>query len=212
LDDRQFLEKIDVQGWEHVEAAHRAGSGGIFVSGHIGNWELAPAYGAKRGYTVHVVAKRIYLEALNQKLVEMREKMGVKTIYRDVSMRPMIRCLQRNEFLGIVPDQDVRRIGGIFVDFFGQPAYTPVGPALLALASGAPILMVRDIRKGHRHLIIFDPPLYADRRAPREEEVKRLVIHFTQRLEEFIREHPDQWVWTHRRWKTQPRPGTESAS
>ena len=118
----------------------------------------------------------------------------------------MIRHLQKNQSLGIVPDQDVRRIGGIFVDFFGQPAYTPVGPALLALASGAPILMVRDIRKGQHHLLTFDPPFYADRRAPREEEVRRLVTRYTKRLEEFIREHPDQWVWFHRRWRTQPQP------
>jgi len=211
MDDRQFFGKIEVQGWEHMEAAQRAGRGGIFVTGHIGNWELAAAYAAKRGYAVNVVAKRIYLGALNQKLVEMREKMGVKTIYRDISMRSMIRCLQKNEFLGIVPDQDVRRIGGIFVEFFGRPAYTPIGPALLALASGAPIIIVRDIRMGQRHLVTADPPIYADRKAPREEEVRRLVTHYTKRLEEFIREYPDQWVWTHRRWKTQPPPETESS-
>ena len=210
LDDQQFLGKIEVEGWEYVEAAHRAGKGGIVVSGHIGNWELAPAYGAKRGYVVNVVAKRIYLESLDQKLVEMREKMGVRTIYRDMSMRSMLRCLQRNDFLGIVPDQDVRRIAGIFVDFFGRPAHTPVGPALIALASGSPILMVRDIRMGSRHRITFDPPVYADRHAPREEEVRRLVTHYTERLEEFIREHPDQWVWFHRRWRTQPQQETQT--
>ena len=209
LDDRQFFEKVEVQGWEHAEAARSAGNGGIFVSGHIGNWELASAYAAKQGYTVNVVAKRIYLKTLNEKLVEMRAKMGIKTIYRDMSMRSMIRCLQKNEFLGIVPDQDVRRIGGIFVDFFGKPAYTPVGPALIALASGAPILLVRDIRMGHYHRIAVDPPVYADRHAPREEEVRRLVTQYTKRLEEFIREYPDQWVWTHRRWKTRPPPGTD---
>ncbi len=200
----EFFGKIEVQGWEHAEAAHRAGNGGIFVSGHIGNWELASAYGAKQGYTVSVVAKRIYLETLNQKLVEMRERMGVKTIYRDLSMRSMVRCLQKNEFLGIVPDQDVRRIGGIFVDFFGKPAYTPVGPALIALASGAPILMVRDIRMGHRHRITVDPPILANREAPRDQEVKRIVSLYTKRLEEIITEHPTQWVWTHRRWYTRP--------
>ncbi len=206
MDDRQFLGRIEAKGWEHVEAVYRAGRGGIFVTGHIGNWELLAAYAAKREYATNVVARRIYLEPLNEKLVKMRERMGVKTLYRDVSMRSMIRCLEQNQFLGIVPDQDIRRIGGIFVDFFGRPAYTPVGPALLALGSGAPIITGRDIRMGRRHMFTFDPPVYADRRAPREEEVKRLVTHYTKRLEEFIREHPSQWVWTHRRWRTQPPP------
>jgi KDO2-lipid IV(A) lauroyltransferase len=136
----------------------------------------------------------------------MRERMGMKILYRDDSMRSMIRCLQANEFLGILPDQDVRRIGGIFVDFFGRPAYTPVGPALLALATGAPLLVARDVRDGGRHRVMTDPPVYADRKAPREEEVKRLVTHYTKRLEAFIREYPSQWVWMHRRWRTQPPP------
>ena len=206
MDDQQFLGKIETEGWEHAEAVYSAGRGGIFVTGHIGNWELSAAYAAKRGYPVSVVARRIYLEPLNQRLVTMRERMGVNTLYRDFSMRRMIRCIQENQLLGIVPDQDVRRIGGIFVDFFGHPAYTPVGPALLALASGAPILIARDIRMGQRHLLTVDPPVYADRKAPRESEVRRLVTHYTKRLEEFIREHPAQWVWTHRRWRTQPFP------
>ncbi len=204
MDDQQFMGRIETKGWEHVEAVHRAGRGGIFVTGHIGNWELLAAYTAKMGYATNVVARRIYLEPLNEKLVKMRERMRVKTLYRDTSMRSMIRCLKQNQFLGIVPDQDVRRIGGIFVNFFGHPAYTPVGPALLALASGAPIITGRDIRLGRRHLFTFDPPVYADPKAPRGEEVKRLVTHYTKRLEEFIREYPSQWVWTHRRWRTRP--------
>ena len=204
MEDRQFFEKIEVEGWEHVEAVQRGGQGGVFVTGHIGNWELCAATIAKRGLPMNVVARRIYIKALNERLVEMREKMGMKILYRDSSMRAMLRCLQNNELLGILPDQDVRRIQGIFVDFFGRPAYTPVGPALLAIASGAPIMVARDIRKGSRHLVTGDPPIYADRKAPREEEVKRLVTLYTKRLEDFIREYPAQWVWMHRRWRTQP--------
>lgn len=204
MGDEEFLGRIETKGWEHVETVYRAGRGGIFVTGHIGNWELLAAYAAKKGYATSVIARRIYLEPLNDKLVKMREGMGVKTLYRDISMRSMIRCLEQNQFLGIVPDQDIRRVGGIFVNFFGRPAYTPVGPALLALASGAPIITGRDIRMGRRHLFTFDSPVYADRTPPREEEVRRLVTHYTKRLEEFIRENPSQWVWTHRRWRTQP--------
>lgn len=202
----RILERIEIQGWEHVEDARKGGRGGIFVTGHLGNWELCAVYVALRGLPMNVVARRIYVEALDDQLVSMRSRMGVRTLYRDQSMRSMLRCLQRNEFLGILPDQDVRRIGGIFVEFFGRLAYTPVGPALLALASGAPLLLARDIRQGIRHRITVDPPVYADRDAPREAEVRRLVSLYTRRLEEFVREHPEQWVWMHRRWRTKP-PG-----
>jgi KDO2-lipid IV(A) lauroyltransferase len=201
-----LLQSIDTFGWEHVENAYRAGHGAIFVTGHLGNWELAGAYLAQSGYPVNVVARRIYLDPLNLRLVEMRESMGVKTLYREGSMRPMIRSLRNNQFLAVVVDQDVRKVGGIFVEFFGRLAYTPVGPALLALATGAPILVGRDIRDGCRHLITVDPPIYANRDAPHPEEIRRLVTWYTKRLEEFIREHPTQWVWTHRRWRTRPPP------
>ncbi len=204
IEHKRLLEKIEVDGWEHVEAAHQAGRGGIFVTGHIGNWELSGAYVALRGYPMNAVARRIYLEPLNQRLTELRARMGVRTLYRDGTMRSMIRCLQNNQFLAILPDQDVKRVQGIFVDFFGRPAYTPVGPALLGLASGSPILIARGVRQGNRHLLTIDPPIFADRAAPREEEVKRLVTLYTNRLEAFIREYPSQWVWTHRRWRTQP--------
>ncbi len=203
-----LLGRTTVHGWQHAEAAHREGRGGIFVTGHMGNWELAAALVAARGLPMNVVARRIYLEPLDRRLVGIRSRMGVRTLYRDTSMRPMIRCLRENQFLGILPDQDVHKVGGIFVEFFGRPALTPVGPALLALASGAPLLLARDVRLPRgRHMITIDPPVYADEKAPKGQEIHRLVALYTRRLEEFVREYPGQWVWMHRRWRTRPSQG-----
>ena len=116
----------------------------------------------------------------------------------------MIRLLRNNEFIGVVADQDIKEVGGIFVDFFDHPAYTPTGPVLMALASGSPILMTFDSRQDSYHRITIDPPIFANKEAPREQEVRRILTLYTQRLEQFIREHPSQWVWTHRRWRTRP--------
>src|SRR4030042_4885550 len=200
----QLLEKISVEGWEHVEAAYQSGRGGVLLGGHIGNWEWTAAYIALRGYPINVVARRIYIDSLNERLVRMRESMGMKVLSRDISMRRMIRLLLDNQFIGVLVDQDVKDVSGIFVDFFGHPAYTPVGPALLALASGAPIIMIRDVRQGSQHRITVDPPILAHREAPRDQEVNRIVTLYTERIEELITEHPTQWVWTHRRWHTRP--------
>ena len=114
----ELLEKTAVDGREHVEEAHRKGKGAILVGGHLGNWEMAAVCFAIRGYPIQVVARRIYIESLNRMLVEIRERLGVKTLYREGSMRSMIRCLQNNHFLAILPDQDVKRVQGIFVDFY----------------------------------------------------------------------------------------------
>jgi len=200
----QLLEKTTVEGWEHVEAAYQSGRGGVLLGGHFGNWELTAAYIALRGYPINVIARRIYIDSLNERLVKMRESMGMKVLYRDISMRRMIRLLLDNQFIGVLADQDVRDVSGIFVDFFGHPAYTPTGPALLALASGAPIIIIRDVRQGCHHRITVDPPIFANRKAPRDQEVNRIVSLYTKRLEEIITEHPTQWVWTHRRWHTRP--------
>jgi len=200
----QLLEKTTVEGGEHVETAYQSGRGGVLLGGHIGNWEWTAAYIALRGYPINVVARRIYIDSLNERLVRMRESMGMKVLYRDISMRRMIRLLLDNQFIGVLVDQDVKDVSGIFVDFFGHPAYTPVGPALLALASGAPIIIIRDVRQGSQHRITVDPPIFADRKAPRDQEVNRIVTLYTKRLEECITEHPTQWVWTHRRWHTRP--------
>jgi KDO2-lipid IV(A) lauroyltransferase len=200
----QIASMVEVEGWEHIDEARRLGKGGIFVTGHMGNWELAAAYMALRGVPMNVVARRVYLDSLNERLVRMRMRHGVRTLYRDGSVLAMLRCLKRNEFLGILPDQDVRKVDGIFVDFLGHPAYTPTGPAVLSLATGAPLIPARDLREGLRHRIIIDPPLLPDPRAPREEEIFRLVSLYTKRLEEFILQRPEQWVWIHRRWRTSP--------
>ena len=200
----QLLEKTTVEGWEHVEAAYQSGRGGVLLGGHFGNWEWTAAYIALRGYPINVIARRIYIDSLNERLVKMRESMGMKVLYRDISMRRMIRLVLSNQFIGVLADQDVKDVSGIFVDFFGHPAYTPTGPALLALASGAPIIIIRDVRQGCHHRITVDPPILANREAPRDQEVNRIVTLYTQRYEEIITEHPTQWVWTHRRWHTRP--------
>jgi KDO2-lipid IV(A) lauroyltransferase len=187
-----------------VEAAYQSGRGGVLLGGHFGNWEWTAAYIALRGYPINVIARRIYIDSLNERLVKMRESMGMKVLYRDISMRRMIRLVLSNQFIGVLADQDVKDVSGIFVDFFGHPAYTPTGPALLALASGAPIIIIRDVRQGCHHRITVDPPILANREAPRDQEVNRIVTLYTQRYEEIITEHPTQWVWTHRRWHTRP--------
>jgi len=78
MNKNRFLQEVEVRGWEHIEAARRRGRGAILIGGHIGNWELAAAYMALRGLPIQVVARRIYLAPLDQKLTEMRERMGLR--------------------------------------------------------------------------------------------------------------------------------------
>src|SRR6185503_11675146 len=106
-----------------------------------------------------VIARCIYYERYDRLLVDVRSQMKLETIYRDDSPRRVLRALKENRVLGVVADQDVDTVEGVFVDFFGQPAYTPAAPARLAAATGAALIPCFIIREGMYHRIVIEPPV-----------------------------------------------------
>ena len=119
-------------------------------------------------------------------------------------MRPMLRSLKNNEILGILIDQNVAWYEGVFVDYFGRPACTTDGLALLALHTEAPVLpgyMVR-LPEG-RYRLVIGPEVEVTRTGNREADILANTQRFTNVIEETVRRHPDQWLWVHQRWKTQ---------
>ena len=131
------------------------GKGLIVIGSHFGNWEMSSIGGADFGIDVTVIGRRIYYPPYNNFLVSIREDKGVKTLYRDDKkvLKKSLEVLKCNKLLGIVPDQDVDSVDGVFVDFFGKPAYTPTGPIAIAMLSGAPLLPTFMVRKdGELHL------------------------------------------------------------
>ena len=107
--------------------------------------------------------------------------------------------------LGMLADQDIDSVEGIFVNFFGRPAYTPVGPVKISMASGAPIISCYMIRKkdGNYDFMVEDP-IFVEKGDNRESSVRFYTEKWTLILESYIKKYPDQWVWMHRRWKTKP--------
>jgi KDO2-lipid IV(A) lauroyltransferase len=203
---RQGLDRfVKCTGAEHLDRALARGRGAIIITGHIGSWELLGAYLAHRGYRLAGVGAELYDPRLNKMVVEMRELAGYPTIPRGPQgVREILRWLRSGGVLGILIDQDTR-VDGVFVDFFGRPAYTPIGPVVLAQKTGAAIVPVAIHRQADgSHLVEFRQEINlqctGDLRADRVENVRRC----SKAVEEFIRQHPTQWVWMHERWKTQP--------
>ncbi len=188
------------------------GKGVIILTGHLGNWELlAGAFGVK-GYSGAVVGRRIYYEPYNEIIVGLRRGVGVETIYRDESPRKILRILSQNQILGIVADQDVDSVEGIFVPFFGIPAYTPTAPAKMALASGAPIVPACVIREGKRYRMLMGEPIYPKPNSNKEQAVREMTENWSREIEAYIRRYPDQWGWMHDRWKTKPEEADAGAA
>ncbi len=182
------------------------GKGLVILASHIGNWELlAAAFGLMGFGGSAVVGKRIYYEKYNKIITGLRERVNIRTIYRDESPKEMLRVLKNNQILGVLADQDVRSVQGIFVDFFGRPAFTPTAPVKLAMAAQTVMVPAFMIREGDRYRLIVEEPLSPQAvKGSKDEAVREFTERWSAVVEKYIRRYPEQWVWMHDRWKTTP--------
>ena len=189
-------------GLENMDRALKKGKGVLAITGHIGNWELLGAYLALKGYPLNVVGAKLYDHRLNKIIVENREKAGLRNITRGSGTREILRALKRGEVVGILIDQDTR-VEGTFVDFFGRKAFTPIGPVLLAMKTGAPLIpLAIHIKEDNTHLITVEEELSLEFTGDPESDLIVNTQRCTHEIEKFIRRDPTQWVWMHDRWKT----------
>ena len=204
LDRKQIQQYVTFEGIEHVEQALALGKGAIILTGHFGNWELLAASISTTVAPLTPFVRELRSPRLNTLVSSYREKAGYATIDRDTGMRHALRCLKRNELLGIVADVDTT-VSGVFVDFFGRHAYTPYSPVAIALKTGAAILPTFIIRQPDgSHRAVVEPPLALKRTSMKEKDLVINTQKFTKIIESYIRQYPTQWIWMHRRWKTQP--------
>ena len=195
---------VKIEGIQHVQHALAQGKGAIILTGHFGNWELLAATISVTVAPLTPIVRKLRSHRLNILVNKYREKVGYTTIDRDTGVRDALRCLKRNELLGIVADVDTT-VNGVFVDFFGMPAYTPYSPVAFALKTGASILPTFIIREPDgSHRAIIEPPLVLKRSEIKEKELVINTQKFTKIIEDYIRQYPDQWIWMHKRWKTRP--------
>ncbi len=182
-----------------LDEALEKGRGVVFVTGHIGNWELMAISLAEAGYPISTVAKESYDERFTRLIERHRRAKGVEAIYRG---RPgaaaaMLRVLRDNRVLGFLIDQDTR-VESAFVPFFGRAASTPVGAAAFAMRTDAPVVVGTISRNPQgTHTVNIEA-------CPMEEDVTASTAALTRALENRIRRHPSQWVWFHKRWRTRP--------
>ena len=203
---REEIQKlVDVEGMEHLENAYTLGKGVIGVTGHISNFELLAAYVSLRGYKLSAIGRELYDPRLNELLIKNRRKMGVQNIYSTAGVKEVIKVLNSGRMIGVLIDQDTSRVKGIYVDFFGRKARTPVGPVILALKLDVPIVPMAIVQTGEGNYKIFVQeeikPLTGK---SKEENIYYLTQKCTEFLEQVIREYPDQWVWMHKRWLRSP--------
>ena len=195
---------VSISGREHMDAVIAKGKGALGILAHFGNWELMGGTISLLGYPVSAIARKIYYERYNTLLIEQRSKMKVRTIYREDSLRAVPKALRRNEIVGIVADQDVEGVGGVFVDFFGKSANSMVAPVRFALATGAGLVPIFMVREGLHHRMILEPAIELEDTGDWDKDIVTNTQKWVSIQEKYIRQYPHLWVWNHKRWKTTP--------
>jgi Kdo2-lipid IVA lauroyltransferase/acyltransferase len=206
---RRLRRRVKYNRFEYWAQMNRRypGKGAVILTAHFGNFELLPAAHALHGYPITLVHHTQRFLAGDALMTYVRERAGIKVIRKHAAARAVLKSLKEGELVGIPFDQNAKRSEAIFVPFFGEPAATSSGLARLVAIAEVPVVPVFLLREGSRRLhrieILDEIPIQrsGDPRADIEENTHR----FTRAIEDFVRRHPTQFLWTHRRYRTRPR-------
>jgi KDO2-lipid IV(A) lauroyltransferase len=186
---------------DEIRAAMQGGS--IVLSQHFGAFEVLAAWLAKE-FGVRAVGRDAKDGDATSMLIAMRRDMGANTVEQG-NPREMLRVLKSGGCIGMLIDQDIRHVNGIFVPFFGHPAHTPIGPATFAVRMKVPLVYTTiEWTSLTRHRVTVGPLLHARTDLPHDEAVAELTARAVKAGEEIIRANPAHWIWMHERWRTKP--------
>ena len=206
---RERIERIvAIDGFENFDAARRRGKGVLFLTGHMSAWELAPFAQALYGHPLHFLVRPIANKRVDALINGYRCRSGNQPIEKNRSARAILKVLGDGGTVGVLADHNTDIEESVFVDFFGVPASTTSGLARIALRTDAAVvpgfLSWDESRRKYR--LRFEPAVELARTGNEEADIVENTQRFTRVIEDFVRAHPDQWLWVHKRWKTRP-PG-----
>jgi KDO2-lipid IV(A) lauroyltransferase len=203
----EMLALVDLENGHHLDALRENTSGCVFVTAHIGNWEVC---GVAHGWLfrpMSAVARPLDNPALDAPLVAFRRQSGNEVVYKQKALAYVLRALRENRDVAFLVDQNVQEKDGIFVDFFGRKAASTTVMAALAVKTGAVLLAGHMVMTDDgRYRLSYEPPIRWTPSGDRTADIAVLTQRVACVIEAWVRAHPEQWLWMHRRWKTRP-PG-----
>lgn len=185
-------------------------NGAVLVSGHLGNWEMAAAaVGSQYLDSITGIIKRQHNRYIDHYLINSRKRWSIRLVYSRGAIKSCLEALSRKQVVGLLCDQDGGK-KGTFVPFFGKMSATPIGAALLSLKTRAPLYFFVCFRTGNfKYQAFLVPVPYDGEYDPTPENIQKLTTDFTAVLEKYIRLHPEQYLWMHKRWKTPYNPSKD---
>lgn len=196
---------IEVEGLDNCRKALEKNKGLLMFGAHFGNWELQAAAFAILLKPLMVIYRPLDNKILENIVTGIRSATGNIPVDKRFAMRKMLRFLKDNGGLGILIDQNWAWQEGCFVDFFGRPACTTNGLAIIALHTEAPVIPAFMVRMPDgKYRIIIEKEVDIIKTDNRESDIVVNTQRFTKIIEDMVRRYPDQWFWVHQRWKTHP--------
>ncbi len=202
LNKKSVLDQFEMDGEEKLRQAFDPGKGVFMISAHIANGDLATAALSHLGFPIHLISKVFSSQWLNDYWFEVRKKHGAKYIRPRKSSYDILKALKENEMVVFVLDQYTASPNGIVTEFFGVKTGTAFGLALLAERSDAVVIPAYTWRKAFgKNVIRVGDPIPFEPKETKEETLRHNTQNYANAVEKMIREHPEQWMWIHRRWK-----------
>jgi KDO2-lipid IV(A) lauroyltransferase len=204
---REIVE-YDPVGLAHLREAEREKRGVIFLTGHLGAWELLSLGWSALEYPISFLVRPIDNPRVEELIESIRTRFGNQPIDKKMAARTALRVLKEGGTLGILADLNTQPKEGVFVPFFNQLACTTAGIATLALRTDAIVIPTCAVWNQERQRFFFhgDPPVELIRTGDNKRDIELNTARFTAAIEQMVRLYPDQWLWIHKRWRTRP-PG-----
>lgn len=202
----EIRRRTSVEGLDGMARHLNEGRGVIFVTPHLGSWDVAGAWLASHGWRVIAVAEELRPAALFEMFVRLRRSVGIEVhpLGRGASARALLAGLRSGAAVGLVADRDISG-SGVEVELFGERTYLPAGPAVLAMRAGVPLAAGAVYQRpgGRYHGVVLDPIPVEQSRAERG-EVRALTQRVARDLETLIRREPGQWHLFQPNWPSDP--------
>ena len=200
--DRRYKSEHLEDLFQKAKLIHDEAGGCIFLTPHLGNWELLPYVSALIGIPLAIVIRPMDNPYLERAILSSRIASGQLMIPKVNAMFSLERILRKGKSVGMLPDQSTSR--GLRVKFFGESATVTPIPALLAIRHSRPVVVVAACRTNDPYFFegyVSDPIWPDSHRADERSEIIRITSEINLKMEEIIRRFPEQYLWMHNRWK-----------
>ncbi len=200
--DHELGRYFQIRGAENLTPAYARKKGVLILTAHAGNWEFLSALAPLLNMRGNILYRPLDFAPLNNFFIRYRTRFGTNLISTAHSMRKILSELRKGEAVAMLMDQNVDWYEGVFADFFGHPACTNKGLALIALKTECPVVPVFIVRDKQGFTAEIMPEIPLVKTGDKISDVEENTRQYNHAIETMIRKYPEQWFWVHQRWKT----------